>query len=89
MTRRTKSTPRPPLRDVTDAEIDDAIGQTMAAMEAAQPPSMHDLFDRQFRAVLDDAGLSEEEMQSVLVAMSCPCCGGGAASLTYKLRPKA
>jgi hypothetical protein len=78
--------PRPPLRAVTDAEIDDAISQ--AAMGAADGPALHDLFNQHIRTVLDDAGLSEEEKQSVLVALSCPCCGGGSTSFTYKLKPK-
>jgi hypothetical protein len=76
------------VRAVTNAEIDAAVAQTIAETGASVPLALHDLFDRQVRAVLDDAGLSEEEKQSVLVAMSCPCCGGGTGSLTYKLRPK-
>jgi len=83
--------PRRPLRDVTDAEIDAAIDATFAAAaaNAANATAMHQLFDQQIREVMDDAGLSEEEKQSVLVAMACPCCGGGSSSFTYKLKPKA
>jgi hypothetical protein len=80
--------PRPPLRDVTDAEVDEAIGETMAATDVPDTTALHDLFNQQIRAVLEDAGLSEEDKQSVLVAMSCPCCGGGSGSFTYKLKPK-
>lgn len=82
MTRRPR---RPPLRPVTDAEIDAAITETLAE---TVPPALHDLFNQQVREVMDDAGLSEDEKQSVLVAMACPCCGGGVGSFTYKLRPK-
>jgi hypothetical protein len=82
----TRRTPRhPPLRPVTDAEIDAVIEEMHIAPPAA---SLHDLFNRQVRDMMEDAGMSEEEKQSVLVAMACPCCGGGAASFTYKLRPK-
>ena len=80
--------PRPPRRAVTNAEIDAAVAQTIAETGSPAPPALHDLFDQQVRAVLEDTGLSEEEKQSVLVAMSCPCCGGGTGSFTYKLRPK-
>ena len=82
-----KNPPRQPLRDVTDSEIDAAINETLAAAMTA-PGGLHDLFNQHVRTVLDDAGLTEEEKQAVLVAMACPCCGGGAASLTYKLKPK-
>jgi hypothetical protein len=77
---------RPSPRDVTNAEIDAAIGETLAATPL--PDAMHVLFDQHIRTVLDDAGLSEEDKQAVLVAMSCPCCGGGGASLSYKIKPK-
>lgn len=78
------------MREVTDAEIDDAINDTLAwsVEAAASNAALHDLFNQQVRAVMDDAGLTEEEKQTVLVAMACPCCGSGTASFTYKLRPK-
>ena len=80
--------PKPALREVTDAEIDAAINEAFDAAQSATP-ALHQMFDQQVRTVMEDAGLSEEEKQSVLVAMSCPCCGGGTSSFTYKLRPKA
>lgn len=76
------------MRQVTDVEIDAAIDEALAAAQQANTPDLHRMFDQQVRTVMEDAGLSEEEKQSVLVAMACPCCGGGAASFTYKLRPK-
>jgi len=48
--------------------------------------SLHDLFAQQARAMLDRTDLDEEQKQNVLVAMSCPCCGGGAMSYTVKLK---
>jgi hypothetical protein len=85
--KRTKA-PSPSPREVTDAEIDETIASMMASATASNA-AMHDLFNQHVRDVMDDAGLTEEEKQTVLVAMACPCCGSGTASFTYKLRPKA
>ena len=38
--------------------------------------------------MLDRAEMSEEQKQSILVAMSCPCCGAGGMSFTAKLKPR-
>jgi hypothetical protein len=48
--------------------------------------SLHQLFEQQTRAMLDRTDLDEEQKQSILVAMSCPCCGAGAMSYTAKLK---
>ena len=48
--------------------------------------SLHDLFAQQARTMLDRTDLDEEQKQSVLVAMSCPCCGAGGMSFTAKLK---
>ena len=48
--------------------------------------SLHDLFEQQTREMLDRSDLDEEQKQSILVAMSCPCCGAGAMSYTVKLK---
>ena len=47
--------------------------------------SLHDLFAQQTRAMLDRTDLDEEQKQSILIAMSCPCCGAG-MSYTVKLK---
>jgi hypothetical protein len=47
---------------------------------------LHDLFQQQTREMLDRSDLDEEQKQSILVAMSCPCCGAGAMSYTVKLK---
>ena len=47
---------------------------------------LHDLFAQQTRVMLDRTDLDEEQKQSILVAMSCPCCGAGAMSFTAKLK---
>jgi hypothetical protein len=38
--------------------------------------------------VLDNAEIGEEEKQSILAAMTCPCCGAGTMSVSVRLRPK-
>jgi hypothetical protein len=48
--------------------------------------SLHELFERQARQMIERADLDEEQKQTILVAMSCPCCGAGAMSFTAKLR---
>jgi hypothetical protein len=48
--------------------------------------TLHDLFQQQTSAMLDSADLSEEQKQSILIGMSCPCCGAGGFSFTAKLK---
>jgi len=76
------------LRPVSDAEIDAVLEQSFTAPPPANL-SLHELFDQQTRAILDSAELDEEQKQSILVAMRCPCCGGGSGAFTFKLKPRA
>jgi hypothetical protein len=46
----------------------------------------HELFQKQTTAMLDRADLDDEQKQSILIAMSCPCCGAGGMSFTAKLK---
>jgi hypothetical protein len=48
--------------------------------------TLHQLFQQQSSAMLDRADLSEEQKQSILIGMSCPCCGAGGFSFTAKLK---
>lgn len=48
--------------------------------------SLHQLFEQQARQMIERADLDEEQKQTILVAMSCPCCGAGAMAYTAKLR---
>ena len=48
--------------------------------------TLHDLFAQQTTAMLDRADLSDEQKQSLLIGMSCPCCGAGGFSFTAKLK---
>ncbi len=88
MARRKTRTPRRRLTPVSDGEIDTVLAEALAAKPAqtAAASPLHELFNQQVRAVIDAADLDEEEKQSILVAMACPCCGGSAGSLTYKLK---
>jgi hypothetical protein len=51
--------------------------------------ALHDLFQQQAAAILDEADIGEEEKQSILLAMSCPCCGAGGMSFSVKMKPGA
>ena len=59
------------------------IGRIFTGDEA-----LHELFREQAAAVLDDTDIGEEEKQSILIAMSCPCCGAGTMSFSVKMTPK-
>lgn len=48
--------------------------------------TLHELFAQQTARMLERADLSEEQKQSILIGMSCPCCGAGGFSFTAKLR---
>ena len=48
--------------------------------------SLHALFEQQARQLIDRTDLDEEQKQSILLALSCPCCGAGAMSYTAKLK---
>ena len=50
--------------------------------------ALHELFREQAAAVLEDADIGEEEKQSILLAMTCLCCGAGTMSFSVKMRPK-
>jgi hypothetical protein len=47
---------------------------------------LHAAFETQLREMLEQADLTEEQKQQVLVAMQCPCCGSGGLSLSIKLK---
>jgi hypothetical protein len=59
------------------------IGQVFTGDQA-----LHELFREQAAAVLDDADIGEEEKQSILLAMTCPCCGAGTMSFSVKMKPR-
>jgi hypothetical protein len=59
------------------------IGQVFTGDQA-----LHELFREQAAAVLADTDIGEEEKQSILLAMNCPCCGAGSMSFSVKMTPK-
>jgi hypothetical protein len=80
-----------PKRAATDGGgFSDRAGAGAAGGEAEAVSysdlSLHDLFEQQARTMLDRADMDEEQKQGILVAMACPCCGGGAMSYSVKLR---
>ena len=86
MTKRNASRKRK-LQAVTDAEIDEVLDELRAA--GRQPAlSLHDLFDQQTREILDSAELDEEQKQSILVAMQCPCSAAARGTFSLKLKPR-
>ena len=81
---RVRRSARKPARKPKRAKIKRAkIGRVFTGDQA-----LHELFREQAAAVLDDADIGEEERQSILLAMTCPCCGAGSMSFTVKMRPK-
>jgi hypothetical protein len=83
-----------PKRKTAKAPRKSTAGTGAQAMPAPVPEdqilasnlSLHELFQRQTATMLDRADLSEEQRQSILIGMSCPCCGGGGFSFTAKLK---
>jgi|GEM_PF-988399 len=48
--------------------------------------TLHELFQQQTTAMLERADLDDEQKQSILIAITCPCCGAGGMSFTAKLK---
>jgi len=65
-----------------------AAATDVAAPVSVSNLSLHELFEQQARNMLESADLDEEQKQSILVAMACPCCGAGGMSLSVKLKRK-
>jgi hypothetical protein len=63
----------------------DATGDDVSTISFSNL-SLHDLFAQQARHMLERADLDEEQKQTILVAMSCPCCGAGGMSFSVKLK---
>jgi len=83
--KKTKPPPKrksaPPPEAATDVPLapDDAI-------ITSSNLTLHQLFEQQTARMLDRADLSEEQKQSILIGLNCPCCGAGGFSFTAKLR---
>ena len=87
-----KTRAKPPKRRQEGREADAATDLPFGAEPfiptATSDQSLHDLFQQQTMDMLDRSDLSEEQKQSILVAMNCPCCGGSGLSFTMKLKRK-
>jgi hypothetical protein len=85
---RAPRTSRPAKAVPHDAGGDTFIDTRPVGEDATQygSLSLHDLFAQQAREMIERADLNEEQKQSILVAMSCPCCGAGGMSYTVKLK---
>ena len=85
MAKRGKHRPPEPVAPTGDAAPDYANIDADDQISVSNL-SLHQLFEQQAREMLDRADLDEEQKQSILVAMSCPCCGAGGLSYTVKLK---
>jgi hypothetical protein len=77
---------KPARRERAGSGAQPKTGPVADAPLSSSSLSLHELFEQQRRELLDRADLDEEQKQSLLVAMSCPCCGAGAMSYTVKLK---
>ena len=48
--------------------------------------SIHQTFQQQITELLANADITEEQRQQILIAMNCPCCGGGGLSVSFKIK---
>jgi hypothetical protein len=67
------------------ATAPEPIAPPISEIEASNL-SLHQLFEQQAAEMLERADLDEEQRQSIMLAMSCPCCGAGGPSLSFKLK---
>jgi hypothetical protein len=81
---KTKKT-KPP-RKLAAAPPDDPAALAPDDRVLASNLTLHELFQQQTTAMLERADLNDEQKQSILIAMSCPCCGAGGMSFTAKLK---
>ena len=85
--KKAKKTESPKRRKMTVHSAADATpGSASEEQVFFSNLSLHDLFAQQTSKMLDRADLSEDQKQSLLIGMSCACCGAGGFSFTAKLR---
>jgi hypothetical protein len=70
---------------ITAEPATEPIAAPISEIEASNL-SLHQLFEQQAGDMLERADLDEEQRQSILLAMSCPCCGAGGPSFSFKLK---
>jgi len=87
MAKRKRAAGRSATKRLTATDVADEMLPTIDdGRIATSNLSLHELFQQQARDMLDRTDLDEEQKQSLLVAMSCPCCGAGGMSFTAKLK---
>jgi hypothetical protein len=69
-----------------DVRSDDAVAPVGDHQIQYSSLSLHELFAQQAMTMLERSDLDEEQKQSILIAMSCPCCGAGGPSFSVKLK---
>jgi hypothetical protein len=86
--KKAKKTKNPQPRKVTvySAAADEALSPAAEEQVFVSNLSLHELFQQQTATMLERADITEEERQTILIGMSCPCCGAGGFSFTAKLR---
>ena len=77
---------KPRKMTVYSAASDEALIPASEQQVFASNLSLHELFQQQTATMLERADITEEERQTILIGMSCPCCGAGGFSFTAKLR---
>ncbi len=82
--KRTAAKPEPPA-PVASGGVQTAPDSAASEMSFSDL-SLHELFEQQAAEVLERADLDEEQKQSIMLAMSCPCCGAGGPSFSFKLK---
>ncbi len=85
---KTKKTKPPPKRKSAlpaEAATDTPLAPDDAIITSSNL-TLHQLFEQQTARMLDRADLSEEQKQSILIGLNCPCCGAGGFSFTAKLK---
>jgi hypothetical protein len=85
---RIRKTTRSAPPDATADAVSNDISDSGVSAVSVSNLSLHDLFEQQARHMLDRADLDEEQKQTILVALSCPCCGAGGMSFSVKLKDR-
>ncbi len=81
-----KAIVRKPARKAAKPTAESSVTAADEARIMSSNLTLHELFQQQTIGMLDRADLDEEQKQSILIGMSCPCCGAGGFSFTAKLK---
>jgi hypothetical protein len=81
-----KAKAKKPVRKAAAPAAESGITAADEARIMSSNLTLHELFQQQTIGMLDRADLDEEQKQSILIGMSCPCCGAGGFSFTAKLK---